>query len=145
MFGERILLNVVETCIVDKYRLILPAYTKAEDEDLVVLLLKENFIEVWPDRMIAKRLEDLENRILDIDDEVKRAKFQRMSDEITSCAKSCSVDRQRRIFLGRELVEKYGIEKKFVIEGKGNYLRLWSPEKFKEYEESLAQGSVRGK
>ena len=137
MFGENCLLNV-DYCKVDnKTRVVLPSYSKAEPKENIVLLKEENYVNVWSGDKIVEKLRLIDEKKDNAINEKMRKEYQDLSDGITAFAKTCIVDNQGRIALGKDILKEYGIEKYIVFEGKDDHLRLWEPKKFEEYRNNL--------
>ena len=61
-----------------------------------------------------------------------------MSDEVTAFLKKTHVERDgKRIVIGKKIIDEYNFNDSICIEGKGSYIRLWNPDKFREYQENL--------
>ena len=133
MYGDVTLLNVSYGMVDAKTRISIPANTKVEVGEELTLIKCENYIEIWSTNEIDKLVRELEEKARFEIDLEKRKQYKKQSDEITAFLKTCKVDSLKRITLGKEILEEYGINKTIVLEGKAGYMRLWEESKFLEY------------
>ena len=143
MFGDNYMLDVIEASVdVQKSRIPLPKFVNADAHESVVLLEKTDFIEVWSINTLKEKLRELERLILCAVNDDDRARYQFLSDQFTSVAKTVKVSSNwSRITVGKKLLDKYQIVDKVIVEGKGDYIRLWEPNKFDEYKMNINRGS----
>lgn len=140
----------MNSCMIDKatvkvdtqkFRITLPKFMDLKPKDLVVLIEKKDFIEIWSQEEIKNRLLNLKKLIQSENvSMMDRQNYQYFSDQITAFSNTREVVvslNWNRITLGKELLEKYQVTDKMVVEGVLDHVRLWEHSKFLEYQQSL--------
>lgn len=113
--------------IEQKARIILPDFCEARKDDIVVILSKREYIEVWNSEMLKKKLE--QTKIDDFTYADNMTAFITLTD--------VRVDASKRINLTQKLVEDYQLQDGAHIEGKGGFIRIWNQSRFQEYKDGL--------
>ena len=145
MHGEVSMYSVVEVKVDAKGRIYLPFFTKPEAEEELIFMKKPDYVEVWTSDTIVERVNKLNDFACYETDTTKRAEYQRMSDEITAFLKKVRVEKDgKRIALGKDIITEYHFSDSIFIEGKGNCIRLWEPNKFLEYQQVLLDEKSSG-
>lgn len=145
MYGEFPMFDVGEVKIDVKGRIYLPSFTKAEADEELIFIKKPDYVEVWAIAVIVEKVNKLNNLAFYETDTTKKAEYQQMSDEITAFLKKSRVEKDgKRIALGKEIVTKYHFVDSIFIEGKGDHIRLWEPNKFLQYQQSLIDEKSKG-
>ena len=129
------ILGIETKKIDDKYRIILPKFTGVEIEEELCLILRQDYLEIRSIESVKVELERLKEELKKANNYEIDAFYQEKINGITSCFKgSVKVDKQRRIIIGREIVEAYKLDEGIKIEGAVDSIRIWNLNKFLEYQ-----------
>lgn len=104
----------------DKKRIILPKFTYVEKNDSLVILNKINYLSIYEEEIINKKIDELEKMYIGYDNKKKKQVDLMLLDLYKSILKKVKVDAQHRIGLG-------GIEfttNEFMCIGAKNYVIL---------------------
>ena len=123
MFGEESILRSSIRTIDNKGRINLPTYCHAEPTDTLVILAKQNFIEIWNARTYNLYLEYCKPNEFTYPDQATAFIVEDQA----------SIDKNGRLNLGTQLKEEYQLQDEVAIEGRKTYIRIWNKEKFKQY------------
>lgn len=120
MFGKENIYGQTILHCDPKKRIILPKFTYAEKDDSLVILNKINYLSIYEEELINKKIEDLEKMYVGYDKQKKKEVDLMLLDLYKSILKKVKVDAQHRISLA-------GIEFKtneFMCIGAKNYIIL---------------------
>lgn len=148
MFGENYILGTTEIQVEKtKSRIQLPSFCGAEKGDKLVLLERVNYIEVWNVNDILTILRECQEKIKTstIIDEIEY--YNNQSDMITAFIGCVKELKDKRLIIGKEILEKYNIKYNdiLIIEGKDNHIRIWPKDKFISYQEKLKKNTTNKK
>jgi len=129
MFGENIMIGNEQRSVDNKSRVILPDFCDAKKNDIVVIISKEDYIEIWSLETFCKIMEKMKVDEFTYDD------------KLTAFIpfKNVKVDVSKRINLTSKLVDKYQLQEGAHIEGKGAYIRIWNIGRFEDYKNNLEE------
>lgn len=135
--------NIIGTdnrLIDNKYRMILPKFTGCEVGEKLVLILKEDYLEIKELNVVLEELKEL-RLILKSAQTVEMFNFyQDKINEITSSIENIvEPDKQNRITLGKDVVTKYNLTEGIKTEGVIDSLRVWNFHKFQEYQKKVSK------
>ena len=134
MFGEEYMAFISENTIDKKGRLTLPKETKAEENEVLFLGLSEaeKELEIGTFKSIFKKIEDLQIKLAETDDEFERISISKYILKLQKLIiLKLHVDKYRRVLLTKEVREIYNINNdKIYIKGNNDVINLY-PDKEK--------------
>ena len=146
MFGESDMLGVSKVSVDKaKFRIYLPSFCDVSKGDQLVLVEKDECIEVWSKTDILSKLKEYRDKIQE-STSLEMIKYYMMLDDlVTASISKVKTMNDRKFVIGVELARKYNIccGDMVVIEGKGNYIRIWTEDKYNEYESNLNKNSSK--
>jgi len=126
----------------NKYRMILPKFAGSKVGEKLVLILKEDYLEIKELNVVLEELKELRLFLKSTTTIEMVNLYQEKIDEITSCIGNIvEPDKQNRITLGKEIVTKYNLTNGIKTEGVLDGLRVWNFHKFQEYQEKISKNS----
>ena len=146
MFGENYMLGVTQVKPDQNGRIFLPKFTGVEQEDILILIQKKDYLEIWTRLSLISILKKLERKMKCASTEEEKLCYLRNFNQINVLivegyrkVNCCEQRHSIRVNLGKKLVERYNLSQGAIIEARGSYLRIWNPLKFKEYKDSLGE------
>lgn len=146
MFGENYMLGIARVKPDEKGRIVLPKFTEVEKDDILVLIQKEDYLEVWNRVTLVNILKELEEKIKNASTEeekqIHQNNFNKMIILVVAGYRKVFFHSKKlsmRINLEKRMIEQYDLSGGAVIEARGNYLRLWNSLKFETYKNSLGE------
>lgn len=126
----------------NKYRMILPKFAGCEIGEKLVLVLKEDFLEIKELNIVLEELKELRSLLKSATTIEMFEFYQEKINEITSSIGNVvELDKQNRITLGKDVVVKYNLTEGITIEGVLDGLRVWNFCKFQEHKAKLQKNS----
>ena len=135
MFGEKYMLGTSKHRLDSKGRLIIPSDTRVEENDELIIINKDEFLEVWLLDTQIDQLKELEIKKLNSSSIEELRRYQDMINIITcNVIKTAIMDKQKRLNLSKEAIKLLDTDE-VVIERMGNHIRIWPDETFNIYRE----------
>ena len=119
----------------NKYRIILPKYIGVCEDEKLVLIYKDKYLEVKELTSVLKELKEIIFKVEKANNLELINFYQEKKDILTSCIGSTvRVDKQNRITLGKEIVERYDLASGVMVEGVVDGFRIWNANLFLEHQ-----------
>ncbi len=123
-------------------RIIIPNSFVTNEKDVLVLLYKEDYIEVWNRKHFDNQLKILESKLERSKTLEEKEKYRSLINQIyvviVTGRRNVTIAQRGSYFrLQKKFVEHYHLENGGVMEGRGEYLRLWNQQKFETYKKQL--------
>lgn len=135
MFGEKYMLGTSKHKLDNKGRVIIPSDTRVEENDELIIINKDEFLEVWLLETQINQLKELEIKKLNSSSIEELRRYQDMINIVTcNVIKTAIMDKQKRLNLSKEAIKLLDTDE-VVIERMGNHIRIWPDETFNIYRE----------
>lgn len=127
MFGEKMIIGQKLISLDNKKRIILPKFSYAEYKDEIVFLLdKNNVVMLYNMNMLLEKINQLEvnsenSKLLNL----YNTELERIYD---SCISTGFVDKQKRIIIPKEIIDKVSFDGHVYALGNGRHLKLFKDE-----------------
>ena len=147
MFCDKFVLGTILMSVDSKSRIFLPKIVNANENEKMVLINKNDYIEVRSFDNIKLLLKDYYEKSIISEDENIRENYNYLIDDLTSSIIAVrKIGSENRLLLGMDIYNDPNILNKcskVVIEGRGDYLRIWSDSKFLEHKDNIAYKKTR--